>query len=59
MKTLEYMNGIKAEFVQIKEGVNHLQKFNGEIKQIFTKVETTYFTETKKNTSFSRAYWSD
>ena len=44
MKTLEYMRGIQAEFGQLKQEVIHLQNFNGEIKQVFTKIETTYFT---------------
>ena len=49
------MRGVQSEFEVIKQGVAHLQTFDSELKQVFTKVERVYFEDrlsTKQQTSY-------
>lgn len=47
LKAIEYLNGIRVEFEKVKQGALHLQSFDRELTQIFTKVEQTYFSSTR------------
>ena len=49
MKALQYTKGIRSEFEIVKQGAAHLQAFDGELKQVFTKVEKVYFKENKNS----------